>query len=91
VSAIDWTDVDWWDFDAADPRFNVRGFRYWRYYAEPVMTRPDGKEFAPREFRAPTIADAERILQASPQSRGHITYWSERTQKRITVAEVRVS
>lgn len=82
-----WSTIDWWDMDAEDPRRFHKGFRSWLYYAQPVMTR-NGKTYQPREFRAGTREAAERIIRQSPEGRGHIEKWSERTNRRISVAEV---
>lgn len=84
---FDWTNVDWWDAEAPDPRTDAPGWRSWLYYASPTLTR-DGKNYAPREFRAGTQAAARRIISASPEARGHIDQWSERTQRRNLVETV---
>jgi hypothetical protein len=84
---FDWTTVDWWDAEAPDPRTDAPGWRNWLYYASPTMTR-GAKNYAPRDFRAGTRAGARRIIAASPEARGHITKWSEHTQRRHLVDTV---
>lgn len=82
------TPSDWWDADSDDPNRYTKGYRSWRYYAQPVMIRLDGKRFQPREFRAPSAAAARQIVAASPCRQGHVVYWSDRENRRIHVEGV---
>jgi hypothetical protein len=88
MTAVDWSAIDWNDADAEDPNRWTKGYRGWKYYAQPVMQRDDGRTYQPREFHAPTEGAARKIIEASPERRGHIVYWSELTQRRVLIDEV---
>lgn len=91
---VDWSTVDWKNPDADDPQRFTAGFRSWMYYAQPIYAPTPAqavrgvRAMQPREFRASTVAIARKIIALSPEGRGHIQYWSERTQRRINVEDV---
>lgn len=85
---FDWSTVNWWAPDVDDPRRYHKGYRSWTYYASPTMAHK-GKHYAPREFRCGTAEMARKIIAASPEGRGTITFWSEREQRRIVIEAVR--